>query len=257
MLNANEIKWADEFDAIYCIHYLPQTRKLPRLMSELERVGIAQSGVLKMRYTSASRYDGILFRYANEMKCAINVGCINLGLEALHMLNEAISLGHKRILVLENDVAFLKNLDEISATLNAMPEDADIWQMDNFVVPNGEAQYQWLRDNRREGNRFFNASGAIFYSGACFALSRTGMKSMYDILSGALQPPDSCFALMERMGCKRVVADTNLAIQLVYAGSVSADLWGIRSHHDGYARGGVDYSLYNVPEGYAMPESAL
>lgn len=242
--------WPRNFDRAYCFHFLPQTAKLPRLEEELKRAGLTDSGILRMRYTSPSRYDEVLLRYANESGAAMNAGCVNLGIEALHTLEEAFASGCRRILILENDVAFLRDIGAIGVTLDAMPADADVWQMDNFVAPGCGAQFRWLRENRREGDRFFNACGATFYSGACFALSRRGMETMRDILRVALQPPDSCFAEMERRGCKRVVADTNVAIQLVYAGSVSADTWGVMSHHDGYARRGVDYALYNVPEGY-------
>lgn len=228
-------------------------------MSEFRRVGLwddNDNGFLEMRHSAPSRYDEVLLKHANETGAAINAGCINLGLSALRTLEECVEFGLDRVLFLENDVAFLRDLNAINATLEAMPPDADIWQMDNFVVPNGEAEYQWLRANKREGTHFFNPCGRTFYSGACFALSRRGMAVMRDILRSALQPPDSCFTAMERIGCKRAIADTNLAIQLVYIGSVSADLWGVNSHHEGYRRGGVDYSLYNTPEGYGM-EHAL
>lgn len=251
----HKIEWARHFDRAYCFHYLPQAHKLPRLVSELERVGLAQSGILNWRYTSHSRYDDALFRFANERRTALDTGCVNLGLAALQVLEECLAFRLQRVLFLENDIAFLKDPAHIEAILEAMPSNADIWQMDNFVAPNGEGQYKRLKLAMREGTHFFNASKAVFYSGACFALSYCGMLTMRDILSDSLQPPDSCFIEMERRRCKRVVSDTNMAIQLVYASSISARMWGVMSHHDGYRRCGVDYSRYNVPEGYGTGES--
>ena len=51
------IPWKDYFEKIYCIHYLPHKDRLPRLLKELDRVGITESGILEWRYTVPDTYD--------------------------------------------------------------------------------------------------------------------------------------------------------------------------------------------------------
>ena len=221
----------------------------------MSRVGlrkVADGGILEMRYTSGAtaRFDECVFR--NSGVRTANAGCVNLGLEVISILAEARAFGYERILILENDIAFLKNLGEIEATLAAIPEiAADIIQMDNFVVPGGASGYQWLKANCPLGPRFFSPHGWTFYSGACFGLSKLGIEKMLnELIIRGPQPPDSLFVPLEQNGLKRAIANRNVAIQLVYSGSVSADLFGINSHHDGYKRGGVEYERYNLPDGY-------
>ena len=242
--------WEKHFDRVYCVHYLPQVRKWARLVSELQRVGLWGNPLLSMRYTSdeTRRFDECIRTHAKVR--ANNAGCVNLGLEALSILAEARAFKYRRILILENDVAFLKDLAEIEATFAAIPDDADVVQMDNFVVPGGQDAYRRMKAERRAGERFFDAGGAVFYSGACFALSANGVLGMLDEMKEHLEPPDAFFAPLGTNGFRRVVADRSVAVQLVYNDSITVDMWGVNSHHDGYVRSDVDYSLYNVPDGY-------
>lgn len=245
------IDWSRHFDRAYCVHYLPQKRKWTRLVSELKRVGLCGNPIFEMRYTTdlTYKFDECIRQHAGVR--ANNAGCVNLGLEVMSILAEAQAFGYKRIMILENDVAFLKDLREIEATLEAIPPDADVVQMDNFVVPNGQEFYRALKAQRRAGDRFFDAGFHTFYSGAVFALnSAVAIQTMIDEMQTHLEPPDAFFAPLGARGLKRVVADRSIGIQLVYSDSITADMWGINSHHDGYMRSDVDYSLYNVPDGY-------
>ena len=243
-----KIDWARYFDAIYCVHFAPQAAKVPRLAAELDRVGIRKSGICHLRITNETTFDRILFDHYRSMGHPIpDRGCVNLAMEIVSILNQAIHSKMNRILILENDVAFLRDLRQIDATLQTMPDEADCVQFDKFVAPKGEAQYR-KQIEESVSERFFNPGNTTYYSGACFALSRQGMKYLRHALTTVCPlPPDSYFAPIQ---WKRWVAKKNLAIQLVYTGSISANLYGINSHHDGYRRAGVDYAEYNVPEGY-------
>ena len=110
-----EIDWRKHFDQIYCISYIGQMYKIPRLEEELERVGITRSGILNMRYTSPSPYDDMIFEKEKEKgnQMIPNKGFVNICLEIRRVLAESIAFGYGRILLLENDVAFLRDTREL------------------------------------------------------------------------------------------------------------------------------------------------
>lgn len=241
------IDWGGHFDRGFCFHFMPQGAKWERLVRETERTGLADWEAFSMRFTFPSRYDSVVF---GDAKGAVSAGCVNLGYAVLAAIEEALFCGCRRVLFMENDVAFLSDLHLAGRILGSMPEDADIWQMDNFVAPFGVQRYEALKKGRRSGEFFFDAGAEVLYSGALFALSRRGMEEMRGALHRELVPPDSLFSELAERGLKRVVSDFPVAVQMVYRGSESERLWGILSHHDGYMRGGVDYSRYHLPEGY-------
>lgn len=116
------IHWHRYFDRVFCIHYLPNTNKLPRLRGELARVGLLDSGIFEWRFTCPSKYDNLIFKAYKEKDLAPNVGFVNLCLEIRRIPYESKAFGYERILLLENDVAFLKDLAELKRLLEAAPK---------------------------------------------------------------------------------------------------------------------------------------
>jgi len=63
------INWARHFVRAYCIHYLPQAQKLPRLMAEFRRIWFRErsdGGILDMHYTNSTqrRFDECIMHHA-------------------------------------------------------------------------------------------------------------------------------------------------------------------------------------------------
>ena len=155
------MKWKDRYDRIYCCHFLPQTEKLPRLMDELRRVGISDSGILEMRYTVPCRYDAVIWEKYKDESLAPSVAYVNICLEILKILYESRHFGYRRILLLENDVAFLKDIGEIDRMLDTAPLDYDIVQYDKFVLDNGWMKQEWekrIKYNRINKNMCYRCS---------------------------------------------------------------------------------------------------
>ena len=48
--NTYMIQWNKYFDKIYCIHYINAIERMPRLLNELSRVGILNSGIFEWFY---------------------------------------------------------------------------------------------------------------------------------------------------------------------------------------------------------------
>ena len=244
------MKWKDRYDRIYCCHFLPQTEKLPRLMDELRRVGISDSGILEMRYTVPCRYDAVIWEKYKDESLAPSVAYVNICLEILKILYESRHFGYRRILLLENDVAFLKDIGEIDRMLDTAPLDYDIVQYDKFVLDNGWMKQEWEKRIKynRINNDFIDASGTLFTSAACIELSAIGIGEMLKLMSTKICATDVAPLLMKE--CRYAVAIKNMAIQVLYKSSSSADMVGLNYFHDAYKRSGVEYGLYNVPNGY-------
>lgn len=249
-MSNTHIDWSKYFDRIYCVHYLPQRERLPRLKDELKRVGILDSGVFELRYTSDSPYDEIIFKNLEYSHACVSTTNINIGLEIRRILAEAMEFGYKRILLLESDIAFLKSLEELKDALDSLPPDGDVVQLDKFVNLRIKGEYQGhLRENMVNKWYFTVPTRAFYTSAACMALSAKAIASMKRVLDAHIEAIDICPQVM--LDCTRYVAAKNLAIQIFYANSNNTEEACVKNMHDVYTNAALDYADYNVPEEYS------
>lgn len=244
--------WQQHFNRIYCIHYLPAQEKFPRLKEELKRVGIWDSPNFEMRYTCPSKYDECIFKEYQHKELAPNLGYVNLCLEVRKILYEAKEFGYERILLLEDDVAFLKDQNELTRILDATPKDYDIVQYDKFVNNNSWMRREWQERciEKRINDDFIDASGTLFTSAACMALSKKGIEQMLYLMDETIMATDVAPFFMR--DCKYAVAIKNLAIQVFYGKCNSTKTCKVSSLHMSYTNCGVDYDLYELPDGYGV-----
>ena len=241
------IDWAKYFDKIYCIHFLPQKNKLQRLKEELTRVGILQSGIFEWRYTSKCKYDTCIYEKFKADDPMLREPFVNIILEIRRILAEAIYFDYSRILLLENDVAFLKNVSLISDILEEMPREGGLIQFDKFVN-DGQSKYiydELMKNNN--GKRYIEYKNGVFSSAACFSLNASAMRKMKKLCDEYPHATDTYF---QKLKCKKYFTVPNMAIQVYSPGSWSIDCDGVDYMHKVYLNGNVDYSSYNLPDGY-------
>ncbi len=255
---AEPLKWTDYFDRIYCFSFLPNAARRMAMERELARVGIRDSGIFSFAYTSPDPWERHIAANA-PLLCAeseTNRGFVNLGLATARILREALGLGHRRILLLEDDVRFLKSLPSIAEALRSAPWDWNLIQFDKFVDwnMNADSYAQMVRERRIGNAPFFDGGDTFLPSGACFAADRIAMRGMLDSLErNGPRPVDGIFGAI---GVKRAVIDRNLAVQVLFDDALAKRYAGRNSHHLGYRPQGIDYSLYQVPEGYGYCTAA-
>ena len=238
--------WNNHFDKIFCIHYLPSTAKRERLENELRRVGILDSGIFQMRYTSPSPYDAMIWD-KEKSKAAPKPLFVNICLEVRKCLAESIALGYKRILLLEDDVCFLKDLGELEALLDATPQGYGIVQYDKFVNNEVVNDYRERLKNRLVNEHYFDGGGGFFTSAACVGLFEDGITEMLRVMDEHICATDIAYQLMK---CRYAVAVKNLAVQVFYHGCQSLDTEGLDYMHQVYRNANIDYKEYAVPAGY-------
>ena len=238
--------WTEYFDHIYCIHYLPDKHKLPRLTAELSRVGILGSGIFEFRYTTPSPYDNIIWE-KEKGGLAPKPAFVNICLEVRKCLAEALAFGYKRILLLEHDVCFLKDLEELDKGFAQTPVGFGVVQYDKFVNEQTVEDYKKRLSEKMVNDLYFDGSGGFYSSAACMGLFDTGISEMLRVMDEQICATDIAPQLME---CRYAVASRNLAIQLFYAESISVDQYGADFMHEVYRNAGIDYNDYAVPDGY-------
>ena len=246
-VGAYEIEWSRYFDKVYCMHHLPQRNKWDRLWDELKRVGLAGNPIFEIRYTSPCKYDKMIWEREKDENLNPEVSFVNIGLELHRILYEARYFGYKRILLLENDVAFLKDLSECARILDMTPKGFELVQYDKFVNDGCIRQYEKCVKEKALNDCFADARESILTSAACYALSAEGIEKMLHLLDERIVAPDRAFDIIP---LKKAVAIKNLAIQVFTEGSWSVRFDGVNYMHKVYANAGVDYAEYNVPEGY-------
>lgn len=243
------IVWANYFDHIYCLHYLPARHKLPRLMEELDRVGILDSGIFSLRETVPSPYDQIIFEKQKDPACCPNPIFVNICLEVRRILYNAKHFGYKRILMLEDDVAFLKNLDLLKNGLDKTPAGFGVVQYDKFVNTQFVGDYNERLRNQSINDNYFSGEGGLvaYTSAACFGLFGVAIDEFLGLMDTRICATDIAYQFVKS---GYAIAKKNLAVQVMYKGSQSISTVGVEYMHSVYKNAGVDYTEYAVPEGY-------
>ena len=236
------IDWASYFDKIYCIHFLPDSKRIPRLETELSRIGMLQSHVFTYRYTVPSPYDNCILE-----KCpGSRLPYINLCIETLKILKESMYFGHSRIMIIADDVAFLNDLDEIKSILDDIPEGYGIIQMDKGM----HQSEKWMWDKNmteRKLNEHFVASPYHFVYATCNVYTDEGIKDAIDSLENKMIAPDF---ITKDIGKPTAIAIRNLAIQVLYDNACNLYYGPPEKLLRKYRSYGLDLRDYAVPEGY-------
>lgn len=175
------IDWKHKFDKVYCISYLPcRETRFWRTEKELQRIGLLKSGLLSFKNTFSSPWLEVLRNSIPLMHIGLRQkrGNFNCAYAHYEIYKEALGLGLNRILVLEEDIVFLKDLQKLQQIFDNFP-DYDVVLFDKFVYN----PYEYARDVQNQKNAVneffvkFNSQSAHYGSGACYSVNSTAMKA--------------------------------------------------------------------------------
>ena len=214
-----EISLSNAFDHIYCLHYLPATDRLPKLKEELKRVGIDEnadyfswvydypSPLLDLVYTDKR------LNMHTALKSSSREYIKRVSMKHYEITKDAFAKGYERILVLENDVRFHRDLDYVKKMLLNIPN-SDVIMFDKMVcsAPGEGVKYSKYVKTLAEGALYgsMNESGVFFIFCSCYSLNRTAMEHIIQAHEKGLLPPDTPLNDKTLTGSFAVI---NLAIQ--------------------------------------------
>lgn len=208
------MNWGDHFDAIYCVNLADNRHRRALMEGELRRVGILDSGIFRWKTTVRNP----LYRYIwthpdfNTEAWWLDIdGALNCTLAHYEIYLEGIAMDYERVLVTEDDVRFLKDIDEITRILEAAP-DYDICLFDKYTSSDKRQYTNTVRDCKVNTD-YFRYDGIHLLSTGCYAVSARAMRTMAKAQEEQWVPADSVTNKQREDGLIRVAPVTNLAVQ--------------------------------------------
>ena len=237
------IDWKSHFDQIFCISFTPyHNERITRITQQLDKVGILNSGIFQWKYTYASifweKLKSVVTIQHQNVKDG-KIGMFNTAFAHYEISKIAKNLGYQRILVLEEDIVFLKDINKFASLINSFPK-SDVVLFDKFTF--NRNQYQnW---ERQPNSGYLPFNGINFYSGAFYSINSKAIDAFIK------QNEQSFFAVDElwnnsgiNVECNKLsktAAVTNLGIQKSFSNSVNTN---IDQQYSQTLQ--IDYSMYD------------
>lgn len=201
-------QWGDYFDRIFCIHYVEYKNRTDIIERELDRIGILGSGIFEWRYTYKNMFEKNLAQMLGVKPCSL-IG--PLFIETKRMFAESLYKNYNRIMVIQDDALFLKDVEEIQKIIAHIPDNADCIQLEKRTSGMADRIKKWreLTAQSRINDYFVRADGNIFWGGACYSLTKEGMMTLDEIMTKDLINEDNCFAKVPNY----FIAIKNICIQ--------------------------------------------
>ena len=246
--------WARHFDRAYSFHFVNDAARLPGITEEFRRVGLLESGMFRWVTTYPNPWEKRLIEAMPKVwpqgASKTAVGFLNLGMASMRALREARHDGCRRVLFMEDNIRFLRDLGAIADALNAIPDGFDIVQFDKFaqweVTPE---QYAALCRDKSVNGHYFDEVGGSWMSGGGFMATERGMRNILRAFEEWRPGPMDGYLTMN--GNRVAAAKRNLAVQVVMDDAMVFGYGPRRNtHHAAYAPQGVRYEDYAVPPGY-------
>lgn len=246
------IPWGRWFDSIWCITYTGYPDRMAGIESELKRIGIIDSGLLRWRLNFPSITDAVMFNFlkANNRTNCTKQSQVSCSLGHYSCIKSAYELGHNRVLIIEDDERFLKDLDGIVGYLSDIPSDADIVNFD--VLPadaqHNESNFPRIVEENSVNSHFFRYRS--MFGGGCYALSRKAMERLVKSYESYIRTADDYLSGRAYLGddITYYASKQSICCQLTFGNSVNVGLWGTDTLHGIYRKKHLDYSKYNMVE---------
>lgn len=189
------------FDQIYMISYLPyEDRRKTFMNKDYYRIfsdlySDTDSDLFTYHYTVPNPFDAMLletpyFKDLCKNNMRFNQGALSLALGHYRVMKEALGLGMQRILILEDDVAFLKDLDMIKDILHNFPEDSNIVLFDKVCPATMTTDYNQAIENKINDYYAPYDHNLILWTTGCLALDRKGMEHIIECQEEAFNVAD-------------------------------------------------------------------
>lgn len=169
----------DRFDRKVVLCFTGLKARAPKIVEETDRVGV---NGLDVQWQFPSPLDKTLLRGMRHIGVLdAKIGYFNSSMGHYSAIARSYHLGCQSVLVMEDDVRFLKDTAQISQALASIPADYDVALIDSFFkhwekdAVNADVMAKWREE--RAANKWWAEFDSL-YSLGCYALSRRGMERM-------------------------------------------------------------------------------
>ena len=118
-----DIDWS-QFKYVAIICYTQYNSRISRLNAELDRINLSKN--IHYHWDIKSVFKDVLLKNCNTTKWNALNNCFFIGYNNYKAIKTAYQLGFENILVLEDDVRFLKNKQKINECIKALPQNFDL-----------------------------------------------------------------------------------------------------------------------------------
>lgn len=209
------INWGTYFDAIYCLSLADFTERRQLMEKELQRVGILDSDIFHWKVTVRNEFYKYIWSNSafNTPDWWRNLfGNMNCTMGHYEIMKECIARNYDRVLIIEDDVRFLKNMQTATLILDNIPQ-ADIIMFDKNVADRPREQLMVAAINGKVNDYYFSFDTVSLGSTGCYALSKKAMQTITIAQEREFMPADFPINKTYDDGLVRVTSNTNLAIQ--------------------------------------------
>lgn len=198
------INWKKYFDAVYVLHYAGYNEIESHLNSELKRVGLDSSGILHIHENISSPFLTTLKKNVNCEDRLKSESAFSCAFGHYSILKITELKNYSKILILEDDVSFLKDLtlleNILEKSLVDIP-DYDFCLFSHFQTPCPDIKEEIPRYINemllaRKNNQMFityNRNSATVSSGVCYAVSRKACIMLRGLYEHQMQLADIIF----------------------------------------------------------------
>ena len=173
----------DKFEIKFLLCCTKYKSRYASVVKELSRVGIGD--YITQWDISETPLKRILHKSITTGKHLSKIGHFSCCLSHYKAIKTAFELGCKSVLIMEDDIRFLRNLKEIEKTVMLLPDDFDYAQFEirkPYKMPVEEYISLHMQDIVNDRwSRYSDLRG-----GGCYALSRRGMEKMIEAIENRI-----------------------------------------------------------------------
>ena len=198
------IDWKKYFDQVFVLHYAGYSQVEDRLCAELTRVGLSNSGILTIHNNISSPLLKTLSKNIDKDPNDMRESSFSCSFGHYSIMKIAELKNYNRILILEDDIVFHKDIDTISYVFDSVlteNPDYDMCLFSHFQSPccensNDVPLYIKEMHDANQHNRMmipFNSHSAAVASGVSYGLSRRGYICIRGLYEHQFQIADMIF----------------------------------------------------------------
>lgn len=160
--------------------------RAPGVLKELDRIGMKEVNV---QWQFPNPFESVLLKHLSH-ESGMSSGYMNATMGHYAAIKTAYHLGAESCIIIEDDIRFLKDIDAVSKTVDALPKDFDVALFDMFVhggIDQEYADYVSCKNSRKVNPMWAEYDNLL--SQGCYAMSRRAMKRYIWLNEAAVTEP--------------------------------------------------------------------